>query len=259
MRKTINTIFNEKENNHLSIYFTAGFPEKEHTTTIIKELAKSEVDFIEVGLPYSDPLADGETIQRSSQIAIDNGMNLDVVFDQLMELKNCDGLPPLVLMGYLNQILVYGEERFCKKAQECGIDTLIIPDLPLMEYENHYKTVFSNYGLSNVFLITPNTSEERIRKIDELTDRFIYMVSTSGITGAQKGISEEQIQYFEKVNNINLNNKVMIGFGISNFETYTAACKFANGAIVGSAFIKSLEKEGINAISTFVKNLKVSS
>ena len=180
------------------IYFTSGFPELNDTTKVIAELSNSGVDFIEVGLPYSDPLADGPTIQDSSQIALKNGINLDVVFDQLMTVKE-NNKAPLVLMGYLNQVLKYGEEKFCKKMVACGIDTVILPDLPMVEYENHYKALFEKYGINNVFLITPLTSEERIRKIDSYTQSFIYMVASSSITGAKGEISQQQINYFERI------------------------------------------------------------
>ena len=181
---SIYNLLEEKSVNNLSIYFTAGFPKLDDTAKVIQELSNAAVDFIEVGLPYSDPLADGPTIQKSSQKALQNGMNLDVVFDQLLEIKATNNTP-LVLMGYLNQLLKYGEEKFCQKVVDCGIDTLILPDLPMVEYENHYQSLFNSYGLNNVFLITPQTSAERILKIDSYTQSFIYMVASSSITGAK--------------------------------------------------------------------------
>ena len=238
----MNLIYNllkKKLSNNLSIYFTAGFPELYDTTKVIKELTNAKVDFIEVGLPYSDPLADGPTIQKSSQKALQNGINLDIVFDQLLQIKETNKTP-LVLMGYLNQLLKYGEQRFCQKVVDCGIDTLILPDLPMVEYENHYQSLFNSYGINNVFLITPQTTDERILKIDSYTKSFIYMVASSAITGAKGEISQEQIAYFKRIKSMNLKSKLIIGFGISDHQTFSKACEFANGAIIGSAFIEHI-------------------
>ena len=218
----MNLIYNllkKKLSNNLSIYFTAGFPELYDTTKVIKELTNAKVDFIEVGLPYSDPLADGPTIQKSSQKALQNGINLDIVFDQLLQIKETNKTP-LVLMGYLNQLLKYGEQRFCQKVVDCGIDTLILPDLPMVEYENHYQSLFNSYGINNVFLITPQTTDERILKIDSYTKSFIYMVASSAITGAKGEISQEQIAYFKRIKSMNLKSKLIIGFGISDHQTF---------------------------------------
>ena len=248
--KALNTLLEEK-NNLLSIYFTCGFPKLEDTTTVITELEKSGVDFIEVGLPYSDPLADGPTIQDSSQKALQNGVNLDVVFEQLMTIKTTNKTP-LILMGYLNQMLKYGEDKFCKKVVECGIETLIIPDLPMVEYENHYQQLFDKYGLTNVFLITPNTEEERIKKIDAYTKAFIYVVASSSITGAKGEISKEQIAYFERIKNMRLQSKLIVGFGISDKTTFDTACNYATGAIIGSAFIRYLAANGVSKIKDFI-------
>lgn len=252
---SIQKIFQSKDSNLLSIYFTSGFPELDDTTKVITELSNSGVDFIEVGLPYSDPLADGPTIQDSSQIALKNGINLDIVFDQLMTIKE-NKKTPLVLMGYLNQVLKYGEEKFCEKVVACGIDTVILPDLPMVEYENHYKALFDKYGINNVFLITPLTSDERIKKIDSYTESFIYMVASSSITGAKGEISQQQINYFERIKSMNLTSKLIIGFGISNHETFTKACKYGNGAIIGSAFIRFLDEHGVQKIGHFVESIK---
>ncbi|WP_298765709.1 tryptophan synthase subunit alpha [uncultured Polaribacter sp.] len=249
---SIQQLFQKKERNLLSIYFTCGYPALEDTTEVIASLEKSGVDFIEVGLPYSDPLADGPTIQDSSQKALENGINLDIVFEQLMTVKNTNKTP-LVLMGYLNQMLKYGEDKFCQKVVACGIDTLILPDLPMVEFENHYKALFDKYGLTNVFLITPNTEEERIRKIDSYTNAFIYVVASSSITGAKGEISNQQIAYFERIKNMNLQSKLIVGFGISDKQTFTTACEYANGAIIGSAFIKNLGQNGIAKIDDFIK------
>ncbi len=251
---SVQKLFQKKDNNLLSIYFTCGYPALNDTAVVIQELEKNNVDFIEVGLPYSDPLADGPTIQDSSQQALKNGVNLDIVFEQLQSIKNSNKTP-LVLMGYLNQMLKYGEEKFCQKVVDCGIDTVIIPDLPMIEFENHYKNLFDKYDISNVFLVTPNTTEERIRKIDSFTESFIYVVASSSITGAKGEISDQQIDYFERIKAMNLNSKLIIGFGISDKNTFDVACNYANGAIIGSAFIKHLRNSGVKNISSFVKGI----
>ena len=251
---SIKKIFQKKDKNLLSIFFTAGFPKLDDTSSIISNLEANEVDFIEVGLPYSDPLADGPTIQHSSAVALGNGMNLDVVFKQLKAIKETNKTP-LVLMGYLNQLLKYGEDAFCLKLKEIGIDTVILPDLPMVEYENHYKALFEKYGITNVFLITPHTSDARIRKIDNYTDAFIYMVASASITGAKGEISSQQIEYFKRIKAMNLQSNLIIGFGISDTKTFKEACAYANGAIIGSAFIKSLDANGVEGIGSFVKSI----
>lgn len=235
----IDKLFTQKKQNILNIYFTAGYPNLEDTGEIILSLEKAGVDLIEIGMPYSDPLADGPTIQESGMKAIKNGMTLPILFDQIQRVRSKTDIP-LIMMGYFNQIMQYGEEAFFKKCREVGVDGLILPDLPLFEYENHFKQRFENHRLSISFLITPQTSEERIRKIDELTRGFIYMVSSASITGAKKGISPQQIEYFERINAMNLKNPRLIGFGISDNETFTTACKYATGAIIGSAYIRAL-------------------
>jgi tryptophan synthase alpha chain len=249
---SIKNIFQQKDTNLLSIYFTCGYPKLEDTTKVISALEKSGVDFIEVGLPYSDPLADGPTIQDSSQKALENGINLDIVFEQLMTIKESNKTP-LVLMGYLNQMLKYGEDKFCQKAVACGIDTLILPDLPMVEFENHYKDLFDKYGLTNVFLITPHTSDERIRKIDSYSKAFIYVVASASITGAKGAISNNQLAYFERIKAMNLESKLIIGFGISDKATFNTACSYANGAIIGSAFIKDIGVHGVDGIHDFIQ------
>ena len=254
--KKLNQLFQEKEN-LLSIFFTAGFPNLNDTTVIISELSTAGVDFIEVGLPYSDPLADGPTIQYSSQVALQNGMNLDVVFGQLKSVVNTNKTP-LILMGYLNQIIKYGDDKFCQQCKDCGIETVIIPDLPMIEYENHYQQLFENYGITNVFLITPHTSEERIRKIDRLTQAFIYVVASASITGAKGEISSKQISYFERIKAMNLHSNLIIGFGISDQRTFIKACSYVDGAIIGSAFIKSLEKDGVEGVRDFTRGILIS-
>lgn len=249
---SIQELFQKKDKNLLSIYFTSGYPKLDDTARIIQKLSKSTVDFIEVGLPYSDPLADGPTIQDSSQKALENGINLDVIFQQLMPLKETNKTP-LVLMGYLNQLLKYGEEKFCQKVVDCGIDTLIIPDLPMVEFENHYQELFDNYGLTNIFLITPHTSEERIKKIDSYSKAFIYVVASASITGAKGAISNNQISYFERIKSMNLKSRLIVGFGISDKSTFNTACNYANGAIIGSAFIKDLGINGVDRIDDFIQ------
>tara|TARA_R110000787_G_scaffold113832_4_gene223178 strand:- start:898 stop:1665 length:768 start_codon:yes stop_codon:yes gene_type:complete len=248
-------LLKEKTSNALSIYFTSGYPMLDDTIKVIQELSNSGVDFIEVGLPYSDPLADGPTIQESSQKALTNGINLDIVFDQLMTIKETNKTP-LVLMGYLNQLLKYGEDKFCQKVVECGIDTLILPDLPMVEYENHYKALFDRYGINNVFLITPQTNQERIHKIDGYTKSFIYMVASSSITGAKGEISQQQIEYFQRIKSMNLQSKLIIGFGISDHQTFSTACEYGSGAIIGSAFINDVEQNGVEGIAEFVKGVR---
>ncbi len=252
---SIKEVFQNQSQDLLSIFFTAGFPKLNDTAKIVADLSNSGVDFIEVGLPYSDPLADGPTIQNSSSVALSNGMNLDVVFEQLLAIKNTNKTP-LVLMGYLNQIIKYGEDKFCEKVKETGIDTVIIPDLPMIEYENHYQALFKKYGITNVFLITPNTSEERIRKIDSLTEAFIYVVASASITGAKGEISSQQIDYFNRINAMKLKSKLIVGFGISDKKTFTTACKYMNGAIIGSAFVKELDANGIAGVGNFIKSIK---
>ncbi|MEN0052008.1 MAG: tryptophan synthase subunit alpha [Bacteroidota bacterium] len=237
----LTALFEEKKEQILNIYFTAGFPNLEDTVQIINNLASSGVDLIEIGMPYSDPLADGPTIQQSGQKAIENGMTLDHLFQQIQEVRQQTQIP-LVLMGYFNQVMQYGEQRFIQKCAEVGIDGLILPDLPVYEYEALYKDAIEKAGLRVSFLITPQTSEARIRQIDELSNSFIYMVSNSSITGAKSDISEQQIAYFNRINAMQLKNPRLIGFGISNHATYATACQYASGAIIGSAFIRMLEK-----------------
>lgn len=238
----------------LSIYFTAGYPNLHDTVTIIKNLENSGVDLIEIGLPFSDPLADGPTIQASSTQALKNGMTTAVLFDQLKDIRNSVKIP-LIIMGYFNPMLQYGVEDFCKKCQEIGIDGLIIPDLPVDVYNDNYKSIFESYGLINIFLITPQTFEERIRFIDSISKGFIYMVSSASVTGSQSGFGDEQTHYFKRIANMSLNNPQIVGFGIHNNATFLQATTFAKGAIIGSAFIKHLSNKGVNAISDFVKNI----
>ncbi len=239
----------------LSIYFSAGFPSLNDTTTIIQDLEKSGVDFIEVGLPFSDPLADGPTIQESSTIALKNGMTTELLFSQLKDIRKMVHIP-LIIMGYFNPMLQYGVEAFCAKCAEVGIDGLIIPDLPLDVYEREYKAIFDKHGLVNIFLITPQTGDERIQQIDAASDGFIYMVSSAGVTGSQSGFDNTQEDYFNRIANMHLKNPQIVGFGIKDAETFKQATKTTKGAIIGSAFIKHLHKEGVKGISTFVKTIR---
>lgn len=239
----------------LSIYFTAGYPELNDTVTIIKSIEDNGVDMIEIGLPFSDPLADGPTIQDSSTAALKNGMSSDLLFDQLTNIRATVKIP-LIIMGYFNPMLQFGVEDFCKKCQEVGIDGLIIPDLPADVYNEQYRDIFEKYGLINIFLITPQTSESRIRFIDSISNGFIYMVSSASVTGSQSGFGNEQEVYFKRIHNMQLKNPQIVGFGIKDKETFDQATKYAKGAIIGSAFIKMLAKDGANRISTFIKTVR---
>ena len=238
----------------LSIYFTAGYPNLEDTTTIIQNLEQSGVDMIEIGLPFSDPLADGPTIQASSTQALKNGMTSALLFEQLNNIRQTVNIP-LIIMGYFNPILQYGVEAFCIKCQEVGIDGLIIPDLPVDVYNEQYKTTFDKHGLINVFLITPQTSLERINFIDSISKGFIYMVSSTSVTGSQSGFGEEQTKYFKRIADMKLNNPQIVGFGISNNKTFKQATQYAKGAIIGSAFIKHLTNKGVNQIEEFINSI----
>lgn len=238
----------------LSIYFTAGYPNIDDTVSVIQNLEKSGVDMIEVGLPFSDPLADGPTIQASSTKALHNGMTSELLFDQLKDIRKSVSIP-LIIMGYFNPMLQYGVESFCKKCQDVGIDGLIIPDLPVDVYNVQYKAIFESYGLINVFLITPQTTDERIHYIDSVSNGFIYMVSSASVTGSQSGFGNIQTDYFERIANMNLNNPQIVGFGISNNETFTQATQHAKGAIIGSAFIKHLTHNGTIFIQKFIDNI----
>lgn len=243
MENRINQLFKEKQNNILSVYFTAGFPQLNDTEEIIVELEKSGADLIEIGIPFSDPVADGPTIQKSSDKALKNGMSMKLLFEQLKNIRPKVKLP-LILMGYFNNVLQYGVEEFCRKAAETGIDGAILPDLPLEVYENEYRHYFEENNLRNIFLITPQTSDERIRKIDALSNGFIYMVSSSSTTGEKTKFTEQQETYFQRVQAMNLKNPCLVGFGISNNTTFVNSCRYSNGAIVGSAFVKALSAEG---------------
>ena len=244
-----------KENKKLlSIYFSAGFPKLDDTVEIIKELEKNNVDFIEIGLPFSDPIADGPTIQDSSSKALKNGMNTNYLFNQLANIRNSVKIP-LIIMGYFNPILQYGVEKFCKKCEEVGIDGCIIPDLPVQIFHENYKKIFDKYGLINIFLITPQTSENRIKYIDEVSDGFIYLVSSSSTTGSINGFGNEQLNYFKRISRMNLKNPLITGFGISDKKSFNEATSYSNGGIIGSAFIKHLKTKGISKIDKFVESI----
>lgn len=248
-------LFEQKKENILSVFYTAGFPNLNDTLSIAQVLEQSGADMLEIGFPFSDPMADGPVIQNSSEIALENGMNLKLLFEQLKELRKTVSIPVL-LMGYFNPVVQYGVERFCKDAHAVGIDGLIIPDLPMQEYETIYKKTFDQYHISNIFLVTPQSSEERIRKIDELSTGFIYVLSSSSITGRTIDQDAGTTAYFQKMKEMNLKNPFLIGFGIGNKATFNNACKYAAGAIVGTAFVKQLGAEGIHTIDKFVKEIK---
>ena len=239
----------------LSIYFTAGYPALNDTEKIIQDLEKNGVDMIEIGLPFSDPLADGPTIQESSTTALKNGMTTGVLFEQLSAIRESVSIP-LIIMGYFNPMLQFGVEAFCAKCQEIGIDGLIIPDLPVDVYHAEYQKIFEKYGLINVFLITPQTSDERIRFIDSVSNGFIYMVSSASVTGSKAGFGNTQTDYFERIAGMQLANPQIVGFGINNAETFKQATKTAKGAIIGSAFIKHLTEHGADSVADFVSKIR---
>ncbi|MFD2932182.1 tryptophan synthase subunit alpha [Spirosoma flavum] len=258
----ISNLFAQKSERLLNVYFTAGFPNLDDTTTILRGLQAAGVDLVEIGMPYSDPVADGETIQQSNGHALANGMSLKTLFSQLADCRNTTyGEPvtvPILLMGYINPVLQFGVENFCQKCQEVGVDGVILPDLPLDLYLNDYASIFRRYGILNVHLITPQTTEDRIRLIDEESDGFIYMVSSASITGSVKGISDSMMTYFERIQAMNLRNPRLIGFGINNHETFDMASQYSNGAIVGSAFIRHLSEKGTSpeSIRAFVETIR---
>lgn len=252
----ITTLFKQKKENILSIYFTAGYPTIDSTQQILKALQDEGVDLVEIGIPFSDPIADGEVIQHSSQIALDNGMKIEELFTQLTDIRKTINIP-LVAMSYLNPILQFGFEKFCQSCQAVGIDGLIIPDLPIEVYLSDYKQIVEQYRLTFTFLITPETASERVRHIDQHTNGFLYMVSSPSITGTQNSF-EQQKAYFDKTNKMNLKNPRLIGFGVSNKATYQMACQYASGAIIGSAFIKAIQEQPTieKAVKQLIQQLK---
>lgn len=253
----MNRIQNKLQENKklLSIYFTAGYPNLDDTVTIIQDLEKNGVDMIEIGLPFSDPLADGPIIQDSSTKALKNGMTTAVLFNQLKDIRKTVSIP-LIIMGYFNPILQYGVEAFCKKCQEIGIDGLIIPDLPVDVYHDDYKETFETYGLLNIFLITPQTSDERIRFIDSVSNGFIYMVSSASVTGSQSGFGDDQKEYFKRICDMDLKNLQIVGFGIKDSTTFNQATEYSKGAIIGSAFIKFLSNNSVENIHSFITSIR---
>ncbi len=248
----INQLTRQKQHNILSIYFTAGFPRLNDTRDIIKELESNGIDMIEIGIPFSDPMADGLVIQHSNTVALRNGMKLKTLFSQLENIREEVSIP-LILMGYLNPIMQYGFEQFCIDCKRVGIDGMIIPDLPFNDYLSEYKSIADKYDVRVIMLITPETSDERIHLIDEHTEGFIYMVSSASTTGAQEQFNLQKQEYFKRINAMQLRNPRLIGFGISNKATLDAALENASGAIVGSKFITLLEKE--NTVKDAVKSL----
>jgi len=253
----IDHLFREKKEGILSVYMTAGFPHLDDTTAIIRSLEAHGADLLEIGIPFSDPLADGPVIQRSSQVALANGMTLKYLFEQLSAIRKRVRIP-LILMGYLNPILRFGMERFLDHCAACGIDGAIIPDLPLDEYESLYMMQFKKRHLHHVLLITPQTPEERIRRIAKRSQGFIYMVAAASTTGAKDTIIRKQIDYFSRIGEMKLSSPRLIGFGISNRETFTTACRYAQGAIIGSAFIRMLEEQGYSDrnVEAFIRSIR---
>jgi tryptophan synthase alpha chain len=241
-------LFAEKKHNILNVYFTAGFPKRDDTEGVILALAEANVDLIEIGMPYSDPLADGPTIQQSGTKALENGMHMDLLFDQIQSVRQKTEVP-LVLMGYFNQVMRYGEAKFFQKCVASGVDGLILPDMPLHVYEKDYQQMLTDMDLKMSFLITPQTDTPRIRKIDALTTGFVYIVSSYAITGGNSGISDAQIDYFKRIEKMKLKNPRLIGFGISDKTTFDIACQHAQGAIIGSAFIRALERGDTEGVS----------
>jgi tryptophan synthase alpha chain len=256
MKNRIQSFFETKKENILSLYFTAGFPNLNDTLSILKHLEASDVDMIEIGFPYSDPLADGPVIQESSGKAIENGMTLVLLFEQLQSLRSITQ-KPIILMGYLNVVLQFGEKEFIEKCAEVGVDGIIIPDMPLHYYISNFKELCEKNLVSNVLLVTPETSEERIKQIDSYSSGFIYLVSSNSITGSTNAITF-QTEYYQHIQNMSLQNQHLIGFGVHDKKTFETVCEFGSGAIIGSAFIKHLNENGANAtaIEKFVKGIK---
>jgi tryptophan synthase alpha chain len=251
-------LFKKQPSGNLNVYFTAGYPKLHDTLRVLFALQESGTDIVEIGMPYSDPVADGETIQQSNQQSLENGMTVRLLFDQLEGMRSKGITVPVLLMGYINPVIQFGIENFCKKCAEVGVDGLILPDMPMAVYLDEYKPIFDNYGLLNIFLVSPQTAESRIRQIDKNSEGFIYTVSSSSVTGSQTGVNEGMETYFERINSMDLRNPRLIGFGISDKATFDKACLYAHGAIIGSAFIRilhtsnDLEKD----INTFIGSIK---
>ena len=253
----IDKLFREKKSTVLSVYFTAGYPRLDSTAGIIEALAGAGADMIEIGMPFSDPVADGPVIQHSSEKALRNGMNLKLLFDQLSEIRD-EVKIPLLLMGYLNPVMQFGVENFCRECTRTGIDGVILPDLPPIVYKEEYFSIFNLYNLYNILLISPQSSVERITAIDKISRGFVYMVSSSSVTGSKANFSDDQISYFKRVSEMKLRNPVLIGFGISNHKTFINSGKFARGGIIGSAFVNILEQDrnDFENINHFIKEIR---
>lgn len=258
MKNRLTELFIKKQNNILNIFFTCGHPNLEDTGVILRSLQDSGADMVEIGMPYSDPLADGPVIQQSSSRALKNGMSLDLLFSQVRAARDSVSMP-IVLMGYYNQLLQYGEEKFFLDCVSCGIDGLIIPDLPYDIYEDQYKETMEQLGISICFLITPQTSKERIQKIDKLSSGFVYIVATNSTTGNNKGFTESNLSYFESIQRLKLKSPALIGFGISEKRMFDQVCNFSNGGIIGSAFIRAIDNKTTDelpeTINTFITSI----
>jgi tryptophan synthase alpha chain len=251
----IQELFAKKQNKVLNVYCTAGYPQLNSTLPVMKALQESGADIIELGMPYSDPLADGPVIQASGSQALENGMTIAVLFEQLADFRKEINIP-VILMGYMNPVLQYGFEKFCADASALGIDGLILPDLPEFEFETEYGAKIKKYGLDFIFLVTPETSEERVRKLDQLSSGFLYAVSSSATTGKDKDFTAVE-KYLERLQSMKLKNPVLVGFGIKDKETFQSACKYANGAIMGTAFIKAIENANNlqDSVKQFMKSV----
>ena len=251
----IDSLFKQKKQSVLNVYCTAGYPQLNSMVEVLSSLQENGADIIEIGMPYSDPLADGPVIQQSNMVALENGMSIPVLFEQLKNIRSTIHLP-IILMGYMNPILQFGLKNFCEAAAAVGVDGVILPDLPMYEFENDYQPLFAEHGLKFIFLVTPETGEERIRKIDSLCSGFLYAVSSSSTTGNNKAIAD-QSTYFKRLKEMQLNNPILVGFGIKDKETFQSACQYTNGAIIGSAYIKALEGSTNIQLSTkeFLNNV----
>lgn len=253
----IDALFARKKHEVLSIYMTAGYPRLEDTVPVLEALESGGADLVEIGMPFSDPLADGPVIQQSSQKALENGMSIRVLFEQLEAVRETVQIP-LVLMGYLNPVLQFGMEEFLAACSRVGVDGLILPDLPADEYESEYRDLFDSHGIRNILLITPQTGEDRVRRLSRLSGGFLYMVADAGTTGARSRVENHQLDYFRRTEALDLGIPRLVGFGISNRDTFLAACEFGQGAIIGSAFIQSLsrvEGDPRSAVSDFLKGI----
>lgn len=252
----ITQLFETKEKNILSLFCTAGYPQLHSLPGVLAELQQCGVDMVEIGIPFSDPTADGPTIQYSNTIALQNGMSIKALFSQLKDVRKTIKMP-LILMGYFNPILQYGVDNFIREAHSCGIDGVIIPDLPMYEYETSYKTLFEEYDMKNIYMVTPQTADERVKKIDNISSAFIYLVSSNSITGSTSTLDMNE-QYYERIRSLKLKNPTIIGFGIHDKNTFDYACSKASGAIIGSAFIKALQQENTmqQNIQNFIATLQ---